>query len=214
MSGNKTATSMKVKILTQARDLFWKKGYSRTTVKDIAIACQCLPGNIYNYFPGKEALLYEVIRQESNVLLTSVKNLLENNETSPIEQLRSLIKKQLNATLHEVKTADVLFETELRHLPKAKQKEIIQLRKEFEVILQQIIQRGIEAGLFIECDVQLVSFHIIAMVIRTRLWFSPRGRLSIDEVADSIFDLVLHGIIKNENSLSQKKSNVVVRKRS
>lgn len=204
---------MKDKILTQARDLFWKKGYSRTTVKDIAIACQCLPGNIYNYFPSKEAILYEVIRKEANVLLISVKNLLEDNETSPVEQLRVLIKKHLNATLHEVKTADVLFETELRHLPKAKQKEIIQLRKEFELILQQIIQRGVESGVFSECDVQLVSFHIIAIVVRTRLWFSPRGRLSIDEIADSIFEFVLHGI-KKDNSLSQKKANLVAHERS
>ena len=196
MSTHKTSIPMKASILMQARGLFWKKGYSGTTVKNIATACHCLPGNIYNYFPSKEALLYEVILEEVNVLINSAKALLDDNETGPVEQLRALITRHVSITLREVKTADVLFETELRHLPKAKQKEIIELRKEFELILQQVIQRGVDAGVFIECDVQLVSFHIIAMVVRTRLWFSPRGRMSVDAVADTIFDLALHGIAK------------------
>jgi hypothetical protein len=122
--------------------------------------------------------------------------LLKDEKAGPVEQLRDLIKKHVSITLREVKTADVLFETELRHLPKGKQKEIIELRKEFELILQQIIQRGVDTGEFIECDVQLTSFNIIALVVRTRLWFSPRGRLSVDEVGDMIFNFVLHGIAK------------------
>ena len=196
MSTHKTSIPMKANILMQARGLFWKKGYSGTTIKNIATACHCLPGNIYNYFPSKEALLYEVILEEVNVLINSTKGLLEDKEAGPVEQLRALIKKHVSITLREVKTADVLFETELRHLPKAKQKEIIDLRKEFELILQQVIQRGIDAGEFIECNVQLTTFNIIALVVRTRLWFSPRGRLSVDEVADTIFNFVLHGISK------------------
>jgi TetR/AcrR family transcriptional regulator, cholesterol catabolism regulator len=195
MSTHKTSIPMKASILMQARGLFWKKGYSGTTIKNIATACHCLPGNIYNYFPSKEELLYEVILEEVNVLLNSARDLL-NKEASPVEQLRDLIKKHVSITLREVKTADVLFETELRHLPKSKQKEIIELRKEFELILQQIIQRGVDTGEFIECDAQLTSFNIIALVVRTRLWFSPRGRLSVDEVGDTIFDFVLHGIAK------------------
>jgi len=43
-------------ILTAARRLFWKQGYERTSMPQIAAAAEVAAGTLYLYFPGKEAL--------------------------------------------------------------------------------------------------------------------------------------------------------------
>ncbi len=183
-------------ILAKTRRLFWEKGYHETTMKDIGNACRCEPSNIYNYFPSKEALLYEIIIQDVGLLVSSIKHLENDDLTSPAEQLQSLIKNHINISLGYRRTAKLLFEieSELRILSPAKQKKIFKLRDDYDRILQKIIRRGIDAGVFAEVDVKLVNYCIASMIIRTRLWYSPRGRLSADEIADGIFKFTLNGI--------------------
>ncbi|MBN1422251.1 MAG: TetR/AcrR family transcriptional regulator [Planctomycetes bacterium] len=43
-------------ILAAARKLFWKQGYERATMPQIAAAAEVAAGTLYLYFPGKEAL--------------------------------------------------------------------------------------------------------------------------------------------------------------
>ena len=47
----------KNQIISKARDIFWKKGYLGTSMKDIAKSIGCKPANLYNYFQSKEQLL-------------------------------------------------------------------------------------------------------------------------------------------------------------
>ena len=186
--------SRKSEILKKARNLFWKKGYSETTIKDISLACRCLPGNIYNYFPNKEAILHEIIIEEMNVLLERVRHLGTDEQASPLEQLREVIGTQLDVILHHVKTNDVLFDTELRHLPRAKKKEIIELRNEYIGIVQNILTRGVKAGVFAKIHVKLVSFYVVGIIVRSRLWYSPSGKMSVAQLADHMFETILNGI--------------------
>lgn len=52
----KRSERMKQKLVTSALQLFDDKGYDNVTVKDIADAAGCTPGNIYHYFRSKEEI--------------------------------------------------------------------------------------------------------------------------------------------------------------
>ena len=49
-------------ILTVARQQFERKGYSRTSMREIAELARIGVGNIYNYFTNKDELFREVVR--------------------------------------------------------------------------------------------------------------------------------------------------------
>ena len=49
--------STKSRIIKAAWNLFYKKGYDKTTVEDIINASKTSKGTFYHYFKGKEALL-------------------------------------------------------------------------------------------------------------------------------------------------------------
>ncbi|MCC8122238.1 MAG: TetR/AcrR family transcriptional regulator, partial [Oscillospiraceae bacterium] len=53
---NHTRNSTQAAIQEKARELFLKKGYAETTVRDIAQATGLTAGSIYRYFKGKKEL--------------------------------------------------------------------------------------------------------------------------------------------------------------
>jgi AcrR family transcriptional regulator len=180
--------------MAKARVLFSSKGYGNTSIKDIAKACDCGASNIYNYFVSKESLLYEILREEMDRLLSSMKDLEEDEAASPVEALRLLIRKHVELTLSYRRLSKLLFDEEMRSLLPAHRKEIIAYRDHYDRILRKIIRRGIKTGDFAEVDEKLIGYSIASMIVRTRVWFRPRGRLSIKEIADDIFEFALNGL--------------------
>lgn len=189
----------KAKILDKARVLFWEKGYSKTSVKDIARACGFEAGNIYNYFSSKESIVYEIIKEEAESLVSSIKLIENDNAANPVEKLHSVIKAHYKLALGPKRVSGSLFDSENRHLLPNHLKTIIGLRNAYENSLRNIIRKGIDSGCFTDLDDTLVAYAIAAIIIRTRIWFSPKGRLSIDEIADFTIDFVLNGLICNKS---------------
>jgi len=190
----KRSTLQRESILNTSRTLFLKVGYDRTSMREIARACGFEPPNIYNYFHSKEQLLYEVLKDTHIRAVSSVKHLEDDNVTSPVEQLRSLVKSEFDVVVSITKTARMTLDSELRNLSDAHRRRIMELRSEYDRILRKIIRRGIDNGDFADIDEKLVGFFIASIIIRSVVWFSPNGRLPANEITDTIFKFVLHGL--------------------
>jgi AcrR family transcriptional regulator len=182
------------RMLAYARVLFWEKGYNGTSMRDIAKAYGCRPSNIYNFFPNKEALLYEVLMDEMEHIVKPIRHLENDTSMSPIEQLRLLIENHIKLTLGYRRTSKLLSDTALGNLSRDKRNKVVRFRDTYDRILRRVIQRGIDSGDFADVDVKLAAFSIASMVIRSRIWFSPNGRLSANEFIDFIFKFVLNGL--------------------
>ncbi|BBP87361.1 hypothetical protein BsIDN1_09790 [Bacillus safensis] len=59
--GWKERRRTKQKIVTASRDLFAKKGYSETSVRDILEAAEVSKGNLYHHFKGKEFFCFFIL---------------------------------------------------------------------------------------------------------------------------------------------------------
>jgi TetR/AcrR family transcriptional regulator, cholesterol catabolism regulator len=184
----------KVFIMQVARELIWEKGYDKTSMKDIAHACSFEPSNTYNYFHSKEHLLYEILREETGEMVSQLKQLETDETTSPVDQLRTIISSHIELTLGGRRPSGLTFDVSLKNLTPAHRKKIIALRDKYEGILRIVIRRGIKSGDFIEIDEKMLGVMIISMIVRSRIWFSPRGRMSRGEIADFILKLVLNGM--------------------
>jgi len=71
VSDNLHEMSTKQKILTCAVDLFAEKGYTETTVRELAEAAGLRGGSIYNHFPSKSAIL-EYILEDYSLINTDI----------------------------------------------------------------------------------------------------------------------------------------------
>jgi TetR/AcrR family transcriptional regulator, cholesterol catabolism regulator len=186
------------KILDKARTLFWRKGYNSTSMRDIAAAYGCKPANIYNFFPNKEEILFEVLREEMEQIIEPIKHLEEDDGTTPEEQLRLLIISHLKLTLSYRRSAKLLFDVALDNLSRAKRKKIVGLRNTYDRIIRKVIRRGIDSGSFRGVDEKLAGAMIASMITRTRLWFHPKKGVSVEGLADFIFEFVIKGLRTEE----------------
>lgn len=79
-------------ILKQALQVFRQKSYYNATMADIAEACGLLKGSIYHYFPGKEALMKEVLKTAHHYFQVKVFDLAYQSEVPARDRLKKMLK--------------------------------------------------------------------------------------------------------------------------
>lgn len=80
-------------IQKEALRLFLEKGYEETTIEDIADAVEISPSTFFNYFPSKEAVVFQ---DDLDPLILSEFDAVPKN-VNPIGALRIAMKKVLAA---------------------------------------------------------------------------------------------------------------------
>ncbi len=190
----KKQSPVRNKIMSKARTLFGRKGYHNTTVRDIAAAYGCEPANIYNFFPSKEGILFEILSQEMEAIITCLNGIREDETTDPALQLKTIFECHGKVTLGKMRTSKVLFDASLRSLNKKHQRVIIDKRNEYDETLRLVIQRGIDSGVFEQTDVKMASFAIASIIARARIWYKPGGPMSVEEIIDTLYLFALKAL--------------------
>lgn len=87
------------RIFNSALQLFNKKGFSQTTMKDIAEKAQLGVGTLYNYFPSKNDLLLEIMEKKIDQLEKESQNFadeLAGTRKNGASALKEFINHYLN----------------------------------------------------------------------------------------------------------------------
>jgi TetR/AcrR family transcriptional regulator, cholesterol catabolism regulator len=184
----------KKRLLALARNLFWQKGYNAVSMRDLARAYGCQPANLYNFFDTKESILFEVLLEEMEQIIQPISLLDADEDGDPVQQLRMIVACHLRVTLGHRRSAKTLFDVALDNLSAPNREVIVSMRDTYDRILRGIIKRGQERGVFIPCDEKLVGFMVSSMITRTRIWFHPDQGVTMDELADFIFEFVFRAI--------------------
>lgn len=114
---------------------------------------------------------------------------------SPEEKLRQAMKTHVNLLAGDFERLCV-FLHEYKSLTPAWREKIIAKRNEYEDLFYQIIEEGIKTGAFRPLDVKVVTLAIMGMGNWLYQWYSPAGRLSIGQIDQVFYDLVMQGLKK------------------
>lgn len=87
--------SRRERILREAARLFNKKGYSKTTARDIGTAVGILNGSIFYYFPTKAHILAAVISEAMSRGERIVRQVLADSPPDPRDRLEALLRIHL-----------------------------------------------------------------------------------------------------------------------
>ena len=195
MAERKNRATQRELIIAESSRLFWERGYAETSMKDIAAACGFRPANIYNFFPAKESILYEILYQEMTDIVAPISYLKDDETVDPVKALRLMIENHVRLTLGVKRSSKLLFDVGLNNLAPANRKRIIRLRDDYDAIGAAIVRRGKKAGIFAkDVDDKIAVFSIGSVIARSRIWFSPKGKYSVDEIIELMFRFALRGL--------------------
>ncbi|MBX3063181.1 MAG: TetR family transcriptional regulator [Anaerolineae bacterium] len=194
MSSNGTKTR-RTEIVAAAERLFRDKGYLATTMRDIADEMGMQGGgSLYAHISGKEELLWHIASEAIDAFFAAVIPAIEQaGSNSPADKLQAAMLAHMGVICERLSAAAVYFD-EWRHLSQPKRGQFLERRNQYERIFEALVLQGVQSSVFRQLDVRVTTLHLLGSMNAIRHWYRPDGRLSAQEVAARITDLLLEGI--------------------
>lgn len=103
-------------VLNNAMKVFWRKGYSTTSIKDLSSAMQLQPGSIYGAFKNKRNLFLESLDYYFVNLYEGVRSILVTEE-APLLRIRKFFDYFLNIARDDEELKSCLLVNTLLEMP-------------------------------------------------------------------------------------------------
>ncbi len=184
-------TDRRLEILRSAAAAFTRSGFTRATMGEIADKVRMAKGNLYYYFPSKQDLLF-FCQDESLGRLIDEAAAISKSRLPADEQLRALIVFHVKTILEALPGSTA--HTDFRSLPAPLLKKVIRKRDRYEQAYRQIIERGIQEGVFRKCNVKTAVWAILGALNWSVQWFSPKGEITVDRLGRDFADLFIHSL--------------------
>jgi AcrR family transcriptional regulator len=177
------------RILQEAVALFYARGFTATTLDDIAAALGVTKPFIYTHFRSKTELLAALCAPTIEMSLAAVANAAKGPGTATDRLYRAMIDFTKVVLQRQANIA--IFFREEKHLSADALAEITSLRKRFDRVLSKLLADGVAAGEFEVHDVNLAALAIGGMISWAYTWHRPNGRLALDELCGRMAELTL-----------------------
>jgi AcrR family transcriptional regulator len=183
----------KEEIVQIAGDLFARKGFAATTVREISQEAGILSGSLYHHFDSKETMASAILNRYYDGMADRYKAIA--NEKDERHALAELIRVAFRGIRDDPQavgliqnSGDLLFENErFAH--------IREVNLELKQIWLKVINRAIKSGVFRpKTDAKLVRRFIRDSLSSTVRWWDPNGPYSIDQVADAYIKMIFEGL--------------------
>jgi AcrR family transcriptional regulator len=183
----------RIEILKSAAAAFRRRGYHGASVDEIASALEMTKGNLYYYFRNKEEILYACHDYSLDVLLALMQD-VQAGGARPDAKLRRLILAFVHLMLDELQGTALTLD--LQALSPSLQRRIIAKRDRFDRGLREIVQQGIDSGLFRPGDPKMIGFAIMGAVNWITKWFDPAGPMTSEQIGQRFADYLVGGLLK------------------
>jgi len=179
-------------ILASAAAVLADQGTDKASMALIAAQAQVSKALLYHYYPGRDALIFDIIRTHLEDLDAAVAR-ADRPDLPPRARLRHLV----HAVLETYRDADDQHKVQLVFTPTLPD----EARAEIHAIERRIVRRfaevlrAIRPGLAGERPLLMpVTMSLFGMMNWVYMWFRDGGPVSRADYADLATDLILSGI--------------------
>lgn len=182
-------------VLRTTARLFREQGYDRTTVKEIAEACNMLPGSLHYRYQSKEDILVDLMRLGLEQASLAVSQAVAG-VTEPAEQLRRGINAHLQILVSGSDMVYVLL-FEWRSLRGSARREMIKLRDRYESLWAAMLKLLAEQGVIRkDMDLELLRLIGLGALNWVATWFREEGRYSLEDIGDFVWRMIRSAVLE------------------
>lgn len=195
-------------IIDAALQVFGECGLANARLQDIADRAGISKGTIYLYFPNKEELFREVVRQTAVARIESREQKV--TQGTPTEQLCGamrgywqFVRTPAFSTIHR------LVLGELHQFPDLATFYANEVTARGLRLLSGIIQRGVDSGEFREIDPMVAARMLVALTVMNGIWRDEHTGVPLlchkkdEEVFRELADFFLHSLTTSGGAFAQ-----------
>ena len=179
-------------IVRAAGQLFREKGYSATTIRDIAGAVGMRSGSPFYHFKTKHDMLRAVVLEGVEAISAAVTQASRSGK-SPRAGFEAMLRAHLGQLLEgEGRNFAATLLHESRHLNPEALAELIAHKDRYEAMWQKTLKDLKRAGLVAD-DSRVARLFLMGALNWTVQWYQPDGPRSIEQLARQLADFVCGG---------------------
>ena len=192
------------RLTDKAAELFATRGYSRTTIHEIAEELGLRRSSLYHYFRNKEEILDALIDQQTIEHAETLKALLTDKSLKGAEKLERAFTRSIQHKLTASARFRVLDQIEFE-MPEKQAREHRRRKREILDLWSKLVAEGIASGELRAVDPRMAAFALLGISNWTAWWYQAGGKLTPDEVAHALVEVGLYGLVRQDDG--QKDAN-------
>ena len=181
---------VEAELLERAAELFAERGFSGTTLQDVADTMGLTRAALYHYFDSKEALLTTLVEGITASRLSEIKAIRANRGLSPREKLAELARSMaFNVAIHAARFRLLLLSE--NGLPAELAARHARIRRDVLKQIVELFEDGQASDDFGDVDPHLAAFALLGMCNWIAMWFKPDQKQTAEMVADQYAEITL-----------------------
>jgi len=177
-------------IFHQVVNIFLKKGFQETSMREIAEAAGLGKSTLYDYFKTKDEILIYYFEDQLNDLTEAAQRIAMQNETVD-QRLRQIMQMHLEF-LQANKNLFMKLSLEAQRLKLESQKQIQEKRHAYQDLIRALIDEGIRECAFRKVDSLLAARILITSIAPAVFTSRPTG--ASHELVRETMDIFFKGI--------------------
>jgi AcrR family transcriptional regulator len=174
------------RVLKAAAHCFNQKGYSGTSLKNVADMLGLTDPALYYYVKNKEELVYLCYVRAADVGREAMQRAIGEGGCG-LEQVQHYLRYHIEIMVG--KRGPIAIMSEIPSLKPEHRKEVLELSRQHSLKFEEMLQRGISDGSINKCDVRMTGNAIMGSINWIPKWF--HGDASIAEKIITQFPTVL-----------------------
>jgi AcrR family transcriptional regulator len=195
MESNLTGSDdLKIRLIDEARAIFARFGYNKTTVDDIARTAGKGKSTFYYYFKSKEEIFKAVLDKEAEILRIKLLAAINTNK-SAIEKIKDYIFTRFESFIELVNYYNVIRFEDIKTLSLVDEirgkYDVEQTSMIKSVLAEGILKNEVKAG---DTDLVTDTIAVILTGLEYHMIFRPDDGKFVKPKIDKVIDIVFEGI--------------------
>jgi AcrR family transcriptional regulator len=182
-------------IIAKAAKLFREKGFSATSMRDLAEHVGVEAASLYNHISSKAEILQEICFKTANNFMSHIEEVDANPDKTAIEKIQEILRfhiKQMLDNYEEVYVSD----REWKHLTDPYLSNMQSQRRAYRQRIASVIEEGIRKGEIKPIDAPTAVLIMLHAVSGIESWHRSKKKIAGEVLEDNMVQILVDGLRK------------------